>query len=154
MFPIDAYYKYADLFFVTEQIPNRNSTVSLSDEKDQFGYPIAKINWYLTKADLDSIAAFNELVLKALSSNTSLISFQKNKEQFNESLTSAAHHMGTARMGTDERSSIVDRNLKVWGLDNLYICDASVFPTSGNSNPSLTICALAIRLADMLLKNQ
>jgi hypothetical protein len=154
LFPIGAYYKYADLFFVTEQIPNRNSSVSLSYEKDEFGYPIAKINWYLTKADLESIAAYNELVLKALLRNTSSVSFQKNKEQINESLTSAAHHMGTARMGTDERSSVVDRNLKVWGLDNLYICDASVFPTSGNSNPSLTICALAIRLADMLLENQ
>ncbi len=152
LFPIDAYYRYADLFFVAEQIPNRSSTVLLSDKKDRFGYPIAKINWTLGEEDLDSIAAFNELALKALSSDANQISLQKNREQISESLTSAAHHMGTARTAADEQSGVVDQNLKVWGVNNLYICDASVFPTSGNSNPSLTICALAIRLADRLAK--
>jgi choline dehydrogenase-like flavoprotein len=147
-FPIDAHYRFADLFFVTEQVPNPNSTVSLSERKDRFGYPIARINWALTRGDIDSVAAFNELALKALSSDTIRVSFEKSKEQIGESLTSAAHHMGTARMAADAKRGVVDRNLKVWGLENLYICDASVLPTCGNANPSLTICALAIRLAD------
>jgi choline dehydrogenase-like flavoprotein len=148
--PIGAYYKYADLFFVTEQRPNRNSSVSLSEKKDEFGYPMARVNWILSENDLDSIVAFSEQALKALSPTARSVSFEKNKQLIRESLTSAAHHMGTARMSHDERSGVVDRDLRVWNVDNLYICDASVFPTSGNANPSLTICALAIRLADRL----
>jgi Choline dehydrogenase and related flavoproteins len=150
LFPIEACYLYADLFFVTEQVPNRNSTVSLSEKKDRFGYPIARIDWKLTQEDLDSIAAFNEVALNALATGGTRIFFRKTKDRIGESLTSAAHHMGTARMAAGARSGVVDRDLKVWGVDNLHICDASVFPTSGNANPALTISALAIRLADRL----
>lgn len=153
LFPIEACYLYADLFFVTEQVPNRSSTVSLSEKKDRFGYPIARIDWRLAQEDLDSIAAFNELALNALASGGTRISFRKTKDRIGETLTSAAHHMGTARMAADARRGVVDRDLKVWGVDNLHICDASVFPTSGNSNPALTISALAIRLADRLADN-
>ena len=149
-FPIEACYRYADLFFVTEQIPNRNSAVSLSEKKDRFGYPIARIDWKLSQEDLDSIAVFNEVALNALATGNTRIFFRKMKDRIGESLTSAAHHLGTARMATDVRSGVVDRELKVWGVDNLHICDASVFPTSGNANPALTISALAIRLADRL----
>lgn len=150
LFPIEACYLYADLFFVTEQAPNRNSTVSLSEKKDRFGYPIARVDWKLGQEDLDSIAAFNELALNALSTGGTRISFQKDKGHLGDTLTSAAHHMGTARMAADSRSGVVDRNLKAWGVENLHVCDASVFPTSGNANPALTISALAIRLADRL----
>ena len=151
--PIEAYYRNADLFFLTEQIPNPQSQVSLSDEKDQYGYPIAKINWVVSNRDLDSVANYNRLALIALSTRTNRVSYTKKDAEINPTLTSAAHHLGTARMSTSPQSGVVNKNLKVWGVDNLYICDASVFPTSGNVNPALTICALAIRLADRLLKN-
>jgi len=152
--PIGAYYRYADLFFVTEQIPNRSSSVSLSERKDRFGYPIAKIAWVLTDEDIDSIVAFNDLALKALAEHAGMVSYQKDRDQIGESLTSAAHHSGTARMSANEREGVVDRNLKVWNIENLYICDASVLPTSGNANPALTVCALAIRLADRLVESE
>jgi hypothetical protein len=151
--PIEAYYRNADLFFLTEQIPNPQSQVSLSDEKDQYGYPIAKINWVVSNRDLDSVATYNRIALNALSSRANRVSYTKKDAEINPTLTSAAHHLGTARMSTSPQSGVVDLNLKVWGVDNLYISDASVFPTSGNVNPALTICALAIRLADRLLKN-
>lgn len=150
LFPIEAYYLYADLFFVAEQVPNRDSAVSLSEKKDRFGYPVARIDWKLAREDLDSIAAFNELALNALATGGTRISFRKTKDRIGETLTSAAHHMGTARMAADARCGVVDRDLKVWGVENLHICDASVLPTSGNANPALTISALAIRLADRL----
>lgn len=150
--PVEAYYRNADLFFLTEQIPNPQSRVSLSDEKDRYGYPIAKINWVVSNRDLDSIAAFNVLALNALSTRANRVSYKKKEAEISPTLTSAAHHLGTARMSNSPQSGVVDQNLKVWGVDNLYISDASVFPTSGNVNPALTICALAIRLADRLLK--
>jgi choline dehydrogenase-like flavoprotein len=60
------------------------------------------------------------------------------------------HIAGTARMGTDPRTSVVDRDLRAHDHDNLWIIGSSVFPTIGLTNPTLTIAALAIRLGDHL----
>ena len=68
-----------------------------------------------------------------------------------EQFTSAAHHLGTARMAADPSKGVVNANLQVFGIDNLYVCDGSVFASSGSANPSLTITALALRLGDHLL---
>jgi choline dehydrogenase-like flavoprotein len=58
------------------------------------------------------------------------------------------HHMGTTRMSTNPRQGVVNEHCQVHGISNLYIAGSSVFPTGGHSNPTLTIIALAIRLAD------
>jgi choline dehydrogenase-like flavoprotein len=63
-----------------------------------------------------------------------------------------SHQCGTARMGQDPASSVVDVNLKAHDLDNLYIADASVLPTSAAVNPSLTIAALSLRLGAHLAR--
>jgi len=63
-----------------------------------------------------------------------------------------AHEVGTMRMGEKEGEGVVDENLKMTGLSNLYVCDLSVLPVSPAANPSLTLVALAQRLADHLLK--
>ena len=60
----------------------------------------------------------------------------------------SSHHMGTTRMGIDEKTSVVDSDCRVHGIGNLYVAGSSVFPTSGFANPTFTIAALAIRLAD------
>jgi choline dehydrogenase-like flavoprotein len=57
------------------------------------------------------------------------------------------HHIGTARMGTDPRSSVVDSDCRVHSVDNLFIGGSATFPTSSQANPTLTIVALALRLA-------
>ena len=75
-----------------------------------------------------------------------------NQGYFKDNLSSAAHHMGTARMGVSEENAVVDSNLKVFGFDNLHICDASVFPSGGNANPSLTISALAFHAVEKLTR--
>jgi choline dehydrogenase-like flavoprotein len=62
----------------------------------------------------------------------------------------ASHHMGTTRMGRDPASSVVDAQGRVHSLANLYLAGASVFPTSGSANPTFTIVALSIRLAEHL----
>jgi len=58
--------------------------------------------------------------------------------------------MGTTRMSTDPKMGVVDANCKVHGISNLFVAGSSVFPTGGIANPTLTIIALAIRLADHL----
>ena len=64
----------------------------------------------------------------------------------------ASHHLGTTRMGTDPRSSVVDVHQRVHSLQNLYVAGGSVFPTSGCANPTYTIVALSIRLAQHLAR--
>lgn len=64
-----------------------------------------------------------------------------------------SHQCGTNRMGTDPKTSVVDANLKAHDFDNLYICDASVLPTSAAVNPSLTVAALALRAGDHLVRS-
>ena len=66
------------------------------------------------------------------------------------SMTGGKHHMGTTRMHVDPRQGVVDAACRVHGCANLYIAGSSVFPTSGFANPTLTIVALAVRLADEL----
>jgi choline dehydrogenase-like flavoprotein len=61
-----------------------------------------------------------------------------------------AHLGGTARMGDDPRSSVVDGDCRSWDIRNLWVCDGSVFPTVGGANPSLTIQAIACRTADRI----
>ena len=64
--------------------------------------------------------------------------------------TDASHHMGTTRMSDEAREGVVDRNSKVHGLANLFVGGSSVFATAGHANPTLTIVALTLRLADHL----
>ena len=60
------------------------------------------------------------------------------------------HHMGTTRMNASPRFGVVDSDCAVHGVEGLYVAGSSVFPTGGYVNPTLTIVALAIRLADHL----
>jgi choline dehydrogenase-like flavoprotein len=62
----------------------------------------------------------------------------------------AFHPSGTTRMATDPKRGVVDEHCRVHGTSNLYVAGSSVFPTSGYANPTFTIIALAIRLADRL----
>ncbi len=67
---------------------------------------------------------------------------------------SATHVFGTCRMGNDPETSVVDSSLRFHGISNLFVTDASVFPTSGGGeSPSLTIEALSLRSADLLLND-
>jgi len=60
------------------------------------------------------------------------------------------HHMGATRMADSPQRGVVDKNLQLFGVENCYVCSSSVFPTSGFSNPTHTIIALASRLAEHL----
>ena len=60
------------------------------------------------------------------------------------------HHLGTTRMASDPKAGVVDADCRVHGVANLYIAGSSVFPTGGCANPTLTIVALALRLADYI----
>lgn len=151
-FGFTAVYRYADLFFMTEQLPNHNSRVRLSNRScDRFGYPVAAVDWQLTDADFRKFESYARLVLdQGLCSETYSLACVDEKKSWNRNVTSAAHHLGTARMGNHPTRGVVDQNLRVFGTSNLFICDASVFSDAGSVNPSFTIVALALRLAEHL----
>lgn len=138
-----------------EQAPNPDSRVTLANELDRFGQPRAHLHWALTELDWRSMRGMAQLIDKE---------FRRlgvGRVRLADWLTGAApawpsdlvgghHHMGATRMAADPGQGVVDANLKAHGIDNLYVLGSSVFPTASYVNPTTTILALAMRLADHL----
>ncbi|MGH8580253.1 MAG: GMC family oxidoreductase [Gammaproteobacteria bacterium] len=141
------------LTYSAEQAPNPSSRVSLSNEKDALGQPRAKLEWRLMESDLRNA----RVVLQKLGEELGRISVGRVKveladenEALSKSFAGSWHHMGTTRMSADPKKGVVDKNCRVHGIGNLFIASSSTFPTSGHANPTLTIVALTLRLADHL----
>jgi choline dehydrogenase-like flavoprotein len=135
-----------------EQAPNPDSRVTLADERDVLGLRKIRLDWRLTETDRHSLAG--HLKNMAMEIGALGIGRMRIAEDATENwpgvVRGGSHHMGTTRMHNDPARGVVDRNCKVHGIDNLYVTGGSVFPTSGAANPTLTIVALALRLADHL----
>lgn len=136
-----------------EQVPNPDSRIMLSDERDALGQRRAKMDWRLTSLDRDGIIiAQNEIARQVgLASFGRMRVYQPPAEDLvlSEAI-GTAHHSGTTRMHDDPKQGVVDADCRVHGLGNIYVAGSSVFPICGFPNPTLTITALAIRLADLL----
>lgn len=138
----------------SEQLPLASTRVRLSDEVDAFRMPKAIVDWDVSAEDLSTIRRFG----KYLRENFAPLlpeGFRWNEEIFDETrevnnITDTLHPMGGCRMGTDPRTSVVDAELRVHGIRNLSIASAAVYPSGGSSNPSFTIMALTLRLAERL----
>jgi choline dehydrogenase-like flavoprotein len=144
-----------DAFIVGEQQLNPESRVMLASTRDRFGLRTMELKWSLTETDFRTIetcaretgrlfAQYDVARLKILDW------ILEGKTPTLDQLAGGNHHMGTTRMGADPRTSVVDANVKVHSLDNLYIGGSSVFATSGHANPTYTITLLALRLGDHL----
>jgi choline dehydrogenase-like flavoprotein len=149
-------FKYADLYYFTEQLPNPNSRVTLSTERcDRHGYPVARVDWQLGDDDFAAFEAYtNVLFEQGFRSPQYHVARVDQPEVWRQHVASAAHHVGTARMADHPSRGVVDGNLQVFGTRNLFVGDASVFATAGNTNPSLTITALALRLGQHLASRE
>jgi choline dehydrogenase-like flavoprotein len=142
------------LAFHCEQAPNPSSRVTLSAEKDPLGIPRVELDWRLQSIDRRSARRAHELVAQALG----LTRLGRVRVMFAddslwpERMGGGNHHMGTTRMHVDPKQGVVDDRSYVHGVANLLVAGSSVFPTGGAANPTLTIVALAFRLADQLRK--
>ena len=87
-----------------------------------------------------------------LKGNFNFSIIEKNYLRELKKFNSNAHHLGTTRMGFSKKNGVVDKNLKVFGLENLFIAGSSTFPTGGHANPTYTIIALSLRLSEFLIK--
>lgn len=129
----------------SEQVPNPNSQVSLSDKKDIFGLNQLKVDWRSSELDIVSIEKSIEVFQQALEKSGvgKVVSVPRIS-----SAPQGGHHLGTTRMSSVPQHGVVDENCKVHDVSNLYIASSSVFTTASYANPTLTVLALAIRLAD------
>jgi choline dehydrogenase-like flavoprotein len=161
-----AFTKQFRLGFLVEQSPETDSCVTLSSVKDNLGLPRPQINYQLsdyTKKGLisardtaDKIFAAMGAVQFTTPATAGPTSFEvpgetdPNKKYI--AYYGSGHIVGTCAMGTTNTNSVVDKNLRSWDHKNLFIAGSTVFPTIATGNPTLTIAALALRLADTMLK--
>jgi choline dehydrogenase-like flavoprotein len=137
-----------------EQMPNRDSRVMLDNEQDALGMNKVRLDWRLTDQDLDAIRRARQLLNKEWAfPSKDPFPEQASGEDVSD-ISAASHHMGTTRMHRDRRQGVVDEKCRVHGVSNLYVLGSSVFPTSGWAPPTLTIVALALRLADSLKQSR
>jgi choline dehydrogenase-like flavoprotein len=132
------YVHWATLGSLCEFLPQPDNRVTLADETDRHGLPVAHFTYSKGDNDkhLEKAAQYvMEDMLKAAGASEVM------------TINRYAHLVGGARMAATAEAGVVDRDQKVFGIDNLYVTDGSVLPTQGAANPALTIMALAARLA-------
>jgi choline dehydrogenase-like flavoprotein len=141
------------LDFHAEQQPNPASRVSLGTDVDALQMPRLSIDWRYTAADVDTVRRAIELLATDVQGcGIGRMEYDPASVELEMTRYGAygGHHIGTARMGTDPRYSVVDGDCRVHGVNNLFIASSAVFPTSSQANPTLTIVAIALRLANHL----
>lgn len=136
--------------FNSEQVPRAANRISLDSATDGHGLRRVRVSWSLSEEEI--AAARRALMLLRDTVNRSGVArLEYETERLDERLRSSpplgGHHIGTARMAASETRGVVDRDCSVFGVPNLYVASSAVFPTSGHANPTLTIVALAVRLA-------
>lgn len=141
------------LDFHAEQAPHAESRVTLDDDRDAWGTPRLRVDWRYTRGDVATVSTALRLFADDVA-EAGVGRFVFDPEQVEAEMIRygayPGHHIGTARMGGDPRTSVVDPDCRVHGVANLYVAGAAVFPTSSQANPTLTAIALALRLADRL----
>ena len=127
---------------VGEGLATEDNRVTLTDERDRYGLPIPRITYGWTDGDKALIEHSMQQMEACLEAAGATRTFRQPDD--------TNHLNGTARMGDDPATSVVDPNGRTWDIPNLWVCDGSIFPTTGGVNPSLTIQAMALRTADRI----
>jgi choline dehydrogenase-like flavoprotein len=135
------YNHWTVLGVLSELLPHAENRVTLADEKDAYGMPIARFDYTQSKNDKDNVAYAKQKLYDI---------WEHAQAQDILAIDRYAHLVGGCRMGFSPEDSVCDSDHRVWGMSNLFIADGSVMPTQGSANPALTIMALASRLADRL----
>lgn len=145
-----------ELFTRMEQYPNPESRVTLDSERDALGVPRAVLNWKLSQHEKRSLRTLYEIIGRQIGlygfGRVRLLEYLWNPDDSSwPPFTGGGwHHMGCTRMHDDPRYGVVDRNCRVYSMENLFVAGDSVFATGGAANPTLTIVALSLRLSDHL----
>lgn len=132
-----------------EQVPNPESRVVLAADRDELGLARPEVQWRLTDTDHRTMRRTVELVAEAIgAAGLGRVEVDPGGTPIEAwPIEIGNHHMGTTRTSADPATGVVDADLRMHEVDNLFVCSSSVFATSGMANPTLTIVALAHRLA-------
>lgn len=136
-----------------EQLPHPASRVTLGDALDPLGMRRLRVDWRYQAQDIDSLGRTLDLMATELArTGAGRLHFRRDalEEDLLRHGAYGGHHIGTARMGRDPRSSVVDPQCRVHSVRNLFVAGSAVFPTSSQANPTLTLVALSLRLAQHL----
>ena len=136
-----------------EQIPRAHSRVTVTDKVDALGLPKLRVDWHYGSDDIESVRRTLDVVAAEIK-RSGVGELTYDSETLEEDLMRfgayGGHHIGTARMGNDPRTSVVDANCRVHSVNNLFVAGSSVFPTSSQANPTLTLIAMSLRLGKHL----
>jgi choline dehydrogenase-like flavoprotein len=142
------------LFVALEPMPNPDSRIQLGPERDATGMRRVAVAWNVTAEDKRNAVAILRLFGAELARTGfgRLRSFLEDGDdtKWPPDMYGDQHHMGSTRMHRDPALGVVNEDCRVHGIANLYVAGSSVFPTAGAANPTLTITAFALRLADHL----
>lgn len=149
----------AVLSLMTEQEAIPDSRITLGEDTDRFGQKLASLDWRIGELTWQTMVEFTEVLRAELSrlGLGTLVPYDFVRSDFagwREHVGDVNHHMGSVRMSAAPQDGVVDTDLRVWGVPNLNVCSTAVFPTSSHSNPTLTLLALAERLADRLTRRE
>lgn len=136
-----------------EQAPNPSSRVLLGRERDALGMRRAVLDWQLGELDRHTVAVALQELGRAFGGagiGRLHIPMDFATDPWPSCLQGSWHHCGVTRMSASPRNGVVNPDCRVHGVGNLYVAGSSVFPTNGHGNPTLTLVALALRLADHL----
>ena len=138
------------LCFIVEQITSNDKNLKISEEGTQY------LNWNIHKNEVNTIQDFGRKVLNNLTQRKLIMQPVRLKESdvILSKMHSTNHPMGGAIMHYDQKKSVVNNNLEVIGCRDLYICSTAVFPSGSHSNPTMTLLALANRLAKHLKRKR
>ena len=144
--------KCGNIFMHLEEDPTENNKIVLDVEKDKFGIPLVKLFYKKSKYSLKTaklfLEEFGNLCRKDDLGRIAIKESIYNLEGFEH--LGAYHHIGGTRMGLDKFDSVINKDLKVHNVNNLYINGSSNFVTTGYTNPTFTIIQFALRLADKI----
>ncbi|MEM1383238.1 MAG: FAD-dependent oxidoreductase [Pseudomonadota bacterium] len=146
--------RYA-LRYHAEHLPNSANRVRLGNSTDRLGMPRIRINFRYGDADSRSILRAHDLLMGGINNTDAMTMAYVSEPQAREAsirdqATDGYHQIGTTRMSATRRHGVVDENLRVHDFDNLFVASSSVFPSSGQCNPTFPLVALSARLASHL----
>lgn len=133
---------YNRITLVGEVLPNPSNHVSLANEKDEYGMPLANVHFSYGDND-------QKLIQHAIAKMEEIIHAAGGKPMY--TVEDTAHLMGGCRMGDDPTTSVTNSYGQTHDIPNLFIAGASLFVTSGGGNPTNTVMSLAARSADYII---
>lgn len=130
-----------------EEFPASDNRLTLDDVKDRFGVPRVRLHRRWHANDAERLSRLKELIRQSLGD---LGLHPAYTAPAGPPDPNSHHHLGATRMGSDPTTGVTDDYGQVFGAENLFVAGSSLFPSGGYANPTLTVIALALRLADRL----